>query len=556
MAKTIQNREKGVALMIAMILLLLITALAFGVIVMSNTENSINTNFKAAETEYFAARAGVEEGRNRLLPNMTDQNGTPITLVAPFLPSAPPDQGGTILYILNGVTLAQVMTPSTTASPNPYFDDQLCHDIPGGAGGIVSTPANVRCTTMVAPAIVTSTPSVTPVALDYKWVRIMIKENGSIPSYLATNGASANYPVCWDKSANPPAEAATPLVTNCQQGGSMQLARPVYLVTSLAVSPSGKTRRMIQEEVSLGITYNPNYAVFGVSKACPAIQFTGNGHTASFTAVAGNTTNPPPSANTTTGADVGSNGGISMAGNSTIAGNADVASNPPCFTPDKLNSPATATSIAPETFPVTAAPNPPPPTTSTNYTKDTTLTPGNNYGNISGSGSAVITLQVPAGQGTITNPAIFVMNSLSLSGQSTLTIAPQNAAACAGTVACYVQVIIAGNGQSTPLSLTGGSLSNPSGIPETMVFNLAQPTGCTASPCGTVQVTGINQTYVEINAPMDNVNVSGNGDIFGSLISYQTTDVGNGTIYHDNNAAPQYNADPYLTLIAFRELSY
>jgi hypothetical protein len=148
------------------------------------------------------------------------------------------------------------------------------------------------------------------------------------------------------------------------------------------------------------------------------------------------------------------------------------------------------------------------------------------------------------------------MNSLSLSGQSTLTIAPQNAAACAGTVACYVQVIIAGNGQSTPLSLTGGSLSNPSGIPETMVFNLAQPTGCTASPCGTVQVTGINQTYVEINAPMDNVNVSGNGDIFGSLISYQTTDVGNGTIYHDNNAAPQYNADPYLTLIAFRELSY
>src|SRR5579864_724476 len=125
MAKTMQNREQGIALMIAMILLLLITALAFGVIVMSNTENSINTNFKASETEYFAARAGVEEGRNRLLPNMTDQNGTPITLVAPFLPSAPPDQGGTILYILNGVTLAQVMTPSTTASPNPYFDDQL-----------------------------------------------------------------------------------------------------------------------------------------------------------------------------------------------------------------------------------------------------------------------------------------------------------------------------------------------------------------------------------------------------------------------------------------------
>lgn len=555
MAKTIQNREKGVALMIGLILLLLITALAFGVIVMSNTENAINTNFKSAETMYFAARAGVEEGRNRLLPNQTDQAGNPITLTAPFLPTASPDQGGTVLYILNGVTLAQVMTPSTTSNPNPFFDDELCHDIPGGAGGIVQTPANVRCSTMVAPALVTTTPSIAPLALDYKWVRIMIKENKSGP-YKVSNASPDNYPVCWDKSANPPAETATALVTNCAQGGALQLARPVYLVTSLAVSPSGNTRRMIQEEVALGINYNPNYSVYGVSKACPAIQFTGNGHTAGFTAIAGNTQDPPPSANTAAGADVGTNGGISMAGNSTIAGIAGVASNPPCFTPDKLMSPATATSIAPETFPVYPAPNPPPPTTKTNITQDTTLTPGNSYGNIQGSSSAVITLQVPQGMGTATNPAVFVMNSLSLAGQSTLTIAPQNGAACGGTIACYVQVIIAGNGQSTPLDLSGGSLTNPSGIPETMIFNVAQPTGCTAAPCGTVQVTGGTATYAEINAPMDDVEVAGNGDIFGSLISYTTTDVGNGTIYHDTNAAPQFQPDPYLTLIAFRELSY
>jgi hypothetical protein len=336
----------------------------------------------------------------------------------------------------------------------------------------------------------------------------------------------------------------------------MPLARPVYLITALAVSPSGTTRRMVQEEVALGINYNPDFSIFGVSKACPAVQFTGNGKTAGFTAIPGNTTNPPPTANTTSGADVGTNGGISMTGNSTIAGNAAVASNPPCFTPDKMNSPATATSIAPETFPVHPAPNPPPPTTKKNYTSDVTLTSGNSYGNISGSGSATITLQVPPGQGTATNPAVFVMNSLSLSGQSVLTIAPQNGAACGGTLICYVQVIIAGNGTSSPLSLSGGSLSNPSGIPETMVFNLAQPIGCAAAPCGTVQITGINQTYMEINAPVDDVKISGNGDIFGSVISYTTEDSGNGTLYHDNSAAPEYQPDPFLTLIAFRELAY
>jgi hypothetical protein len=89
-----------------------------------------------------------------------------------------------------------------------------------------------------------------------------------------------------------------------------------------------------------------------------------------------------------------------------------------------------------------------------------------------------------------------------------------------------------------------------------MVFNLAQPVSCSASPCGTVQITGGAATYAVFNAPMDNVVVSGNGDIFGSIISYATTVNGDGTIYHDTNSAAQYTSDPYLHLIAFRELSY
>ncbi|HLZ40237.1 MAG TPA: hypothetical protein VKQ11_04710, partial [Candidatus Sulfotelmatobacter sp.] len=93
MTKNNQNRQKGVALMLSLVLLLLITAIAFGVIGMSNTENSINTNFKGEETEYFAARAGVEEGRNRILSNATDQNGASIALTAATLPQDVPDNG-------------------------------------------------------------------------------------------------------------------------------------------------------------------------------------------------------------------------------------------------------------------------------------------------------------------------------------------------------------------------------------------------------------------------------------------------------------------------------
>jgi hypothetical protein len=568
MKTTNQNRQKGVALMLALILLLLITAIAFGVIGMSNTENAINTNFKSAETEYFAARAGVEEARNRLLPGALDQNGASIALTAPTLPTAPPDAGGKVLYLLN-MPLTAANEALITTPGNPYFDDALCHDIPATSGlAITHTPNSVRCVNTLPAASFTFAASAGPfsaascaspcVPLDYKWVRIMIKENYSGP-YKADNAQGDTLGVCWDKSLSPPAELVTASVANCAQGGTLPLARPVYLITALATNASGTTRRMVQEETSLGITYNPNYAIYGVSTACPAINFTGNGKTGSFTAVAGSepaSGQPPNGANYTSGADVGTNGGIALGGNSTIGGIAGVATNPPCFIPDKMFQPATSTPISKETFPVYPAPNPPPPTTKTNITKNTTMVPGNNYGNISLSGSAVVTLSIPDGQGTQSNPAVYVMNSLSMTGQSSMVIKPADGAACGGNSYCYVNVIIAGNNVTTALDLEGGSWGNTSGLPETLIFNLAQPTSCTASPCGNVALAGNGGSFAVVNAPMDHVTINGNGDIFGSVVSYSTTDTGNGTLWHDSNAANQYNADPYLHLIAFRELNY
>src|SRR5579859_3855078 len=384
MTKTNQNRQKGVALMLSLILLLLITAIAFGVIGMSNTENAINTNFKGEETEYFAARAGVEEGRNRILGNATDQNGNSIALAN--LPTDVVDNGGKILYILNGnkpdgtpVTLADVTTPGSA-----YFDDELCHEIPSTSLlAITHTPSNVRCSnTLAAPYFVT-TPSVAPYSLDYKWVRIMIKENGSGP-YKVDNTQVATMGTCWDETAIPAAEIAT-AVTNCAPlPASKPLDRPVYLVTALAVSPGGTTRRLVQEEVSLGINFNPNYGIYATSKQCPSVTFNGNASTASFTAVAGSepaSGSPPNNPNYTTGADVGSNGGIDMNGNGVIAGGADILGGA-CFTPDKMMQPASATNITtPPPYRVTAQPNPPTPQGAPKKLPNP-MTPGNVYGDI------------------------------------------------------------------------------------------------------------------------------------------------------------------------------
>ena len=561
MTNKTKNQQKGVAMMMALILLLLITAIAFGVIGMSNTENAINTNFKGEETEYFAARAGVEEGRNRILGNATDQNGNSIALAN--LPTDVVDNGGKILYILNGnkpdgtpVTLADVTTPGSA-----YFDDELCHEIPSTSLlAITHTPSNVRCSNTLASTYFVTTPSVAPYALDYKWVRIMIKENGSGP-YKVDNTQVATMGTCWDESAIPAAEIAT-AVTNCAPlPASKPLDRPVYLVTALAVSPSGTTRRLAQEEVSLGITFNPNYGIYATSKTCPSVFFNGNASTASFDAVAGSEpvgNNPPNNPNYTSGADVGSNGGIQMNGNGTIAGGADILGGA-CFTPDKSMQPATATNITnPPNYRVQAQPNPPTPQTNYNGNNQlpNPLTPGNVYGNVSLSGQTTLTLQVPDGQGTAANPAIFMMNSLSISGQAGLAISPKDAGACGGSPYCYVQVIIGGNGVASPLTLTGQAWGNLSGIPEMLQFNLAQPTACAASPCGTVSIAGNASAFAVINAPMDNVAVSGNSPTYGSIISYSTSINGGGTLWHDTNGANQYIPDTYLHLIAYRELNY
>ena len=65
-ARRIQGSERGVSLLLALLVLLLVTAVAFGVITFSNTETSISANFRDEQVAFFAARAGLEEVRDRL----------------------------------------------------------------------------------------------------------------------------------------------------------------------------------------------------------------------------------------------------------------------------------------------------------------------------------------------------------------------------------------------------------------------------------------------------------------------------------------------------------
>jgi len=109
---------------------------------LSSTETAISSNFKAEETAYFAARAGVEEVRDRMLP--TSVYAAPYSIGPQVATLAlPPWQSCGV------VCVAQRRPPclhvTNTTPPNPYFDDELCHDLTVGSMS-QSTSANIRCT--------------------------------------------------------------------------------------------------------------------------------------------------------------------------------------------------------------------------------------------------------------------------------------------------------------------------------------------------------------------------------------------------------------------------
>jgi hypothetical protein len=206
-----KQREKGVALFIALVALLLMAAIATGMMFMANTESAINYNYRDAQFTYFAAGAGLEDAREML---RTDTVTWPTVYTPKGAPSASNQYG--ITYILNPLG-SETVAPWDTS--NKYFDDELCHEYPAELG-ITDTGTNVPCTSG-APAgsyrTITSNVQVNGSALAgsnsalvYKWVRISLKYNYTlVPSSGATGYAvdpSRAYTtpdtlVCWENQA-------------------------------------------------------------------------------------------------------------------------------------------------------------------------------------------------------------------------------------------------------------------------------------------------------------------------------------------------------------------
>jgi hypothetical protein len=265
-----KSSERGVALIIALLTLLLLSAMLMGMIVASNSETNISSNFRDEQTAFFAARAGIEEVRDELRPN-----AAPTLNLNAFFTANPMAQAGQpsgVLYVLNPAN-GETVAPWNLGGTN-YPDDEICKEIP--------------CTNTVPPVptwngaptnnwYVTPAPSsfgnsyaATP-PLTWKWVRIMQKPNKSDTGstrITSVNGLVNNNLVCFNGSNE---HVAGTGITTCPD-------KPVYELTALAVTKSG-SRRMIQYEISQStLPPIPGALVFDG----PTPDFGTNPHSAAF----------------------------------------------------------------------------------------------------------------------------------------------------------------------------------------------------------------------------------------------------------------------------------
>jgi hypothetical protein len=529
--------ERGVALLFALFTLLLLSAIAASLMFMTNTESAVNTNYRSERVSAFAAKAGMEEVRDRM----------PTLNTAAKLPTTLPPAAGSVLYVLNEGAAPGTVKPWVAG--NTYMDDEMCHDFAVVQG---QQPApDVRCTTPPSTAYLVAGTLAAPVtsnypwagtsaALSYKWVRVTLKQSNSVQLY-PVNGATATQ-VCWNGST----EVLLNGAATCQTMSPS--TNPVYMITSLAANASGSTRRMVQTEVALSPAQPFPYGLFATGTACPALNFHGGGNsspaTDSFT-TANNGTYATTQSDTL--GDVGANGGVLLSGNSEIGGAVAVpsllatppAAPNPCsgaqgdystnggnagtYNPSNQFPGNVPVQSGPYIFPTPPDPTPAPPNTA--YTGGSTLVPGT-YGNVSTNGTLTL------------SPGVYNMYSLSIGGGSgTVTVSPPG-----------VVVINFPSASANPLSISGQGIANPSLIANNFQINYGGS--------GTMSIAGKGSEYAIVDAPNAAMTVAGNGDFFGRIVAKTIDYGGNGKFHFDRNSAlgPQSNGG--YQVISMREISY
>jgi len=233
---THRHPEKGIALLIAIFVLLLISVVAIALLVSSGTETALGANYRSSSTVYYAALAGLEEARGRLSPkNPTYFNNTDSTFIQTPFPL------GTTRYVINRLAGENIVPWDFS---NIYYDKEYQSEFNQAASSASWGSVYSVWDYSISPSI----PG--PV---YKWVRITAATEQSLYLDVDSNGTyDSTTPIYYnpslvDSHGNP----APSLVLGLQTG-----AVQVLQVTALAYLPSGSQKLLQYVVTPTGQSFN------------------------------------------------------------------------------------------------------------------------------------------------------------------------------------------------------------------------------------------------------------------------------------------------------------
>ncbi len=286
-------RERGFAIFMVLVIIFIVTAIGLGLMSMADSETMVNASYKDTQLAFFAMRSGLEEIRDRMRVNAPNSLVGGNCVTAPCLPSTMPGAGNSVLYILNPAAGETVNPINANGGSNPqFFDDEFCHEhfysSPlGGTTLVTDSGTGVPCPGNAAPPSTsvmtfnsTSPGTGTASALKYKWVRVTLKQNGTIPNAVVDPTQGLGVQVCYQTMNNQ--EIPLSLIggyANCAAANAAgQDASPVYILTALAVTPQG-SRRVGQYELA-GFDVSPPGSALGLDG--PGVNFGPPDHSNNF----------------------------------------------------------------------------------------------------------------------------------------------------------------------------------------------------------------------------------------------------------------------------------
>jgi Tfp pilus assembly protein PilX len=485
-----KQREKGIALIITLILVLVMSVMAVSLMFVSQTETWSSLNYRLTSQARDGAEAGVNSAANFLM-NM-------------YTPPAP----GSSTDPLTGYNYTSVYPVQVGAA------NMSGHDV------YLSANTSVQAGTYPVSA-----------------VQDAFNTSGRGKGSFTSGNTTINYATY--------AKLLSMTKLNSAVSGSQAVVQTWEVTSDGTIA--GIRPAKVEVSAILERTIVPTflYAAFASNSGCSALTFGGGGTTDSYdSSTYGGSGTPTISLSS---GNVGTNGNLSTSGNpTTINGNLSTprtgvgscsSSNVTAWTGSSGHVTGSIIELPqPVVYPTPPAPSPAPPTTSATLNNsaanctgivgctysggDFYLAPGTCppsslgpglYGNITVKGNVHLT----GGSGGVTG--CYNFNSLTENGGGTLYID-------SGPVI----LDLAGTGQTTPLDLTGGGLVNtvtPAYDP--MSFQILY------AGTGNIKLAGNSSAIGVMYAPNASYSLTGGSAWYGALIGASLTDMGGTAIHYD-----------------------